>query len=76
MDHSFPQYRKLEGFGRYYKIADERSFEEVSLINGTIHRSFIEAKQYPEMLRIQDMLNESWSFRTMSDEEIQTYFQE
>ena len=76
MEFVFPQYRKLEGFGRYYKIHDERNFEEVSVMNETIHRSFVEAKQYPEILRIQDMLSESWSFRTMSDEEIQTYFQE
>ena len=71
---TFPQYRKLEGFGRYYKITDDRSFEEVSVMNAAVNRTVIEAKQYPEMLRIQDMLQQNWSFRLMNDEEIRTYF--
>lgn len=74
MEYTFPQYRKLEGFGRFYKILHERAFEEVSLVNETVQRSLIEAKQYPEMLRIQDMLQENWNFRPMSLEEIHSYF--
>lgn len=71
---NFPQYRKLEGFQRYYRINDERTFDEVVLINGKVAMNRIEAKQFPEMLRIQDMLNCEWSFRVMEEPEISMYF--
>lgn len=74
MEYTFPQYRKLEGFGRFYKILHERAFEEVSLVNETVHRSLIEAKQYPEMLRIKDMLDQNWNFTQMLPAEIALYF--
>jgi len=71
---NFPQYRKLEGFQRFYRINDERSFDEVVVMNGKISLNHVEAKQFPEMLRIQDMLNCEWSFRVMEEEEIGVYF--
>lgn len=71
---TFPQYRKLEGFARFYKILDERSFEEVSIVHETVHKTLIEAKQYPEIIRIMDMLEQNWNFRTMTPEEIALYF--
>jgi hypothetical protein len=71
---NFPQYRKLEGFQRFYKILDERTFVELAFVNGKPVQSCVEAKQYPEMLRIQDMLNCEWSFREMKEEETAHYF--
>jgi hypothetical protein len=61
----FPQYRKLEGFRRYYRINDERSFDEIVVVNGKVTMNRIEANQFPEMLRIQDMLNCEWNYRVM-----------
>jgi len=52
----YPQYRELKGFNRYYKIIDDRNFTEVYFIGEKVVSHHIEAKQYPEMLRIQDML--------------------
>lgn len=73
---NFPQYRKLDSFQRYYKILDERTFIELAFVNGKPLESRIEAKQYPEMIRIQDMLHCEWSFRIMTDEEVQQHFGE
>ncbi|MES2555605.1 MAG: hypothetical protein V4604_05605 [Bacteroidota bacterium] len=71
---TFPQYRKLDGFKRYYEILDERTFVEVAVINDTITRQTVEAKQYPEMLRIKDMLAQEWNFTLMEAGEIELYF--
>lgn len=71
---NFPQYRKLDGFQRYYEIIDDRTFVEIALVNGKPTTSRIEAKQYPEMLRIQDMLDCQWNFRRMEEEEVRRYF--
>lgn len=53
----YPQYRELKGFNRYYKIIDDRNFTEVYFIGEKVVLHHIEAKQYPEILKIQDMLN-------------------
>lgn len=52
----FPQYRKLSNNKVYYQIINDRCFNEIQLIGekALLHR--IEAKQYPEMLRIKDLL--------------------
>jgi len=52
----FPQYRKMINEKAYYKIINNRSFQEVQLIGSKKRFQEIEAKQYPEMLRIMDML--------------------
>lgn len=70
----FPQYRKLDGFKRYYQILDERTFVEVAVMNEAVSRQTVEAKQYPEMIRIKDMLAQEWNFRPMEHEEIELYF--
>jgi hypothetical protein len=55
-DTVFPQYRKLANQKTFYKIINERLFEEIQLV-GTLRNKFVfEAKQYPEILKIKDML--------------------
>jgi len=54
---NFPQYRKYKNIETYFKIISENEFEELSLLGKKFVKRTIEAKQYPEMLRIQDMLN-------------------
>lgn len=71
---TFPQYRKLEGFLRFYEIIDDRTFVEAVVLNGKISHNKVEAQQYPEILRIQDMLNREWNYRDMEQEEITRYF--
>lgn len=55
-DTSFPQYRKLVNGRAFYKITDNRNFEEIQLIGSKKHFYKVQAIQYPEMLKIQDML--------------------
>ncbi len=52
----FPQYRKMSNDKAFYKITSKKTFEEIQLIGdkAVIHQ--FTAEQYPEMLRILDML--------------------
>lgn len=75
MEVHYPVYRKLEGFGRYYKIESPDLFTEASLLNGKPHYQTVHAIQYPEKLRIRDMIACEFAFKEMSPEEITTYFQ-
>ena len=53
----FPQYRKYKNIETYFKIISEKEFEEISSLGSNYVKHSIVAKQYPEMLRIKDMLN-------------------
>ncbi len=64
----FPVYLKLNGGYSFYKIRSERSFEELQVIGERIVRHTIEAKQFPDIQRIQDMLS-SEGFIPISEEE-------
>lgn len=55
--NDFPQYRAISGRKVYYKISSDRFFEEISWIGEKIQVFKMNATQYPEMLRIADMLN-------------------
>ncbi len=52
----FPQYRMISGRKVYYKIESEKHFVELSWIGDKKRRYEITANQYPELLRIMDML--------------------
>lgn len=52
----FPQYRMLSGKKVYYKILSDKEFIELSWIGSKMIRFEVTAKQYPELLRIIDML--------------------
>lgn len=56
-DLDFPQYRKLANDKSHYEIRGDRHFIEKQIIGKQVFTIEIEAKQYPEILRIQDMLN-------------------
>lgn len=53
----FPQYRKFSNDKVYYKIIDNRNFEEIQLMGTKVFIHKINAAQYPEMLRISEMLS-------------------
>lgn len=53
----FPQYRKYLGIDTYYKIESDKRFIEISKVGSQTQKHIVEANQYPEMLRIQDMLS-------------------
>ena len=52
----FPQYRKLSNDKVFYQILNDREFHEIQIIGSKAQLHKIEAKQYPEMLRIKDLL--------------------
>lgn len=52
----FPQYRKLSNEKVFYRVQDERNFDEIQLFGSRASLFSMEATQYPEMLKIQDML--------------------
>ncbi|AEA42536.1 hypothetical protein [Fluviicola taffensis] len=74
MQNTFPIYRKLEGFNRFYKIESADLFIEISIRNGIPHSETIQAIQFPEKLRIQDMIAFNFNYVEMSEEEIANYF--
>jgi hypothetical protein len=56
-DMNFPQYRMLINAKVIYKIIDERNFEEKQRTGSRVIQFKMEAKQYPEILKIKDILN-------------------
>jgi hypothetical protein len=57
MPDVFPQYRKYTHTNTFFKIVSEREFEELSFVGSQLFHLTIKADQYPEYMRIQDMLN-------------------
>jgi hypothetical protein len=53
----FPQYRKLSNNRCFYEILDERHFREIQCVGSRKFVHVIKAEQYPEILRIMDMLD-------------------
>jgi hypothetical protein len=53
----FPQYRRYSNNSSYFKIVDERNFIELQFVGEKVLQHHIHALQYPEMLRIQEMLD-------------------
>jgi len=56
-NNDFPIYRKLANNKSFYKITSDKSFEEIQVIGSKKIFYQHEANQYPEMLRIKDMIS-------------------
>jgi len=54
---NFPQYRKLSNQKSFYRIESSVKFTEVQIMGSKRFVHSVEARQYPEKLRIMDMLN-------------------
>lgn len=66
----FPQYRKRFDNKSFYKILNERSFEEVQRIGEKVFIHTLKADKYFEILLIQDILsNKDNLYTTISEEE-------
>ena len=65
----FPQYRKLSNGKTFYKILDDRNFEEIQQMGSKFIKHKIVAEQYPEILRIKDMLELQEPFILSSETE-------
>ena len=53
----FPQYRKLSNEKVFYKILSDRKFIEIQRMGLKAFLYEFDATKYPEILKIQDMLN-------------------
>lgn len=67
-EFDFPQYRKLANEKSFYEIVDERHFTEKQRIGKQVFTISIEANQYPEIIRIQEMLNCTEGFELSTKE--------
>ena len=52
----FPAYRKLSNNKSFYRIDDDRTFFEIQVIGNKCLLTQTKATQYPEILRVVDML--------------------
>ena len=52
----YPIYRKLSNNQSFYKVVDSKSFEEIQIIGTKRRHQLIEAKQYPEILFVLDLI--------------------
>jgi len=69
----FPQYRKLLNEKSFYRITDGRHFDELQLIGSKAKLYQFYAEQYPEMLRIKDMLELSEGYLKSSQSEFEDF---
>jgi hypothetical protein len=53
----FPCFRKLSNSRVFYKINSDIEFEELTFIGSKVKHNLISAIQYPELLKIKDMLS-------------------
>lgn len=71
----FPQYRKLFNERSFYRIRSDRSFDEIQLIGSKAYFHRFEVEKYPELVRIQEMLEFSHGFANSTKEEFEELLQ-
>ncbi len=64
-DKEFPIYRKYKNNKSYFKIINPRLFEEVQALGQQRIIKLVEAKQFPEMVFINDLIA---NYSAMADE--------
>lgn len=65
----FPQFRALSNDKVFYKITDDKHFIEIQIIGSKAQIFETAAEQYPEMLKIQDMINLGFEgYKVISEE--------
>ena len=70
----FPQYRKLVNNKSFYRIESEFLFYEIQLIGNKCFMTKTEATQYPEIIRIVDMLIIREPFVESTIEEFDSFY--
>jgi hypothetical protein len=71
----FPQYRKLINNKSYYRIEDENHFTEIQLIGKKAFQLKVQAIQYPEKLKIKEMLNCKEPYKKIEQSEFYRVYQ-
>ena len=70
--NTFPCYRKLRNDKSFYKISSERTFTEIQCVGNQYFKIEIIANKYPEIILIQDMLNQPEIYDLSNEEEFNT----
>jgi hypothetical protein len=71
----FPQYRKLSNDKVFFRINNNRQFDEIQIIGTKARLHTVDAVQYPEILRVQDLLTyEIEGFITSNEKEFNDLF--
>jgi hypothetical protein len=71
----FPQYRKLSNGKSFYKINSTAHFEECQIMASKVFYFEIHAVQYPEMLKINDLLATIEPYEPTTAAEFQQLFE-
>ena len=69
---TFPIYRKLSNEKSYYKIVSAESFIELQKIGTKTRRHTIFAEQFPEKIRIQDMISLADGYLSSNETEFES----
>jgi hypothetical protein len=69
----FPLYRKLSNNKRFYKIENIDCFSEIQIVGENIRSFQIEAKQFPEMNLIQDLIQLKEPYLPSNANEFESY---
>lgn len=70
----FPQFRKLENGRSLYKITSAKQFTELQQVGSKWFSYAFEVQQYPDLLRIQEMLQGNAAFVVIDEAEYQAIF--
>lgn len=68
----YPIYLKMINNKSYFKIISKNQFVELQLIGGKILKHEIHAEQYPDKLRIRDMLEDKITWPRIDSNEFQS----
>jgi hypothetical protein len=71
----FPQYRKLSNGKSFYKINSTAHFEECQIMASKVFYFEVYAVQYPEMLKINDLLATIEPYDSTTATEFQQLFE-
>lgn len=55
----FPAYRKYPNEKNFFKIVSPHAFEELQIVGSKVLLNEVQAKQYPEMVMIANLLEDS-----------------
>jgi hypothetical protein len=70
----FPQFRKLENGRSLYKITSPNQFIELQQIGTNWFHYKFDVQQFPDLLRIEDMLQGKHPFEVVQEIEFETIF--
>lgn len=69
----FPHYRKLSNYKSFYKILSEKEFEEIQIVGSSAITTKTTATKYPEIVRINYMLECIAPFESSTKEEFEIH---